>query len=367
MAEASVEVWVVNARHVKRVPGRKTDVSDKPVAGDAGALRSWSGPSFVAPPQLEELRRLTRLYARTRRVASTLRKHACHRMLDESGLRIGGILTDLFGLSGRNLLDGLVAGLDPDQMVAGVKGKARKKIPALLDALGCGLDEGAKPLVVLLREMQDAVERFVGADGATHSRCGQTRLRVALDAAADVARNGTAGRGRPCWPKWANEMDAFGTARRLASWAGMCPGNHESAGKRKGGKRRKGNVYLRRILCEISRTRRRARAMCSSDPTSSASRAVAAPGGLSWRRRHKILRIAFALLRDRQPYRDPEVDYQAQTAIRNKARWGGLKMLRKANLLQEVAKAAAEQLRGAPAGTGTGPPPSGAVPEPIRA
>ena len=61
-----------------------------------------------------------------------------HRMLDESGLPIGGILTDLFGLSGRNLLDGLVEGRDPEQMVQGVKGKARKKIPALLDALGKG-------------------------------------------------------------------------------------------------------------------------------------------------------------------------------------------------------------------------------------
>ena len=78
-------------------------------------------PSFVAPPPLEELRRLTRLHARTRRVASTLR-NMLHRMLDESGLRIGGILTDLFGLSGRNLLDGLLAGQDPEQLVAGVKG-----------------------------------------------------------------------------------------------------------------------------------------------------------------------------------------------------------------------------------------------------
>ena len=96
-----------------------------------------------------------------------------HRMLDESGLRIGGILTDLFGLSGRNLLDGLVEGRDPEQMVQGVKGKARKKIPALLDALGKGLDEGAKPLVVLLRDMLDAV---VGGPGAAYFRSGQARL-----------------------------------------------------------------------------------------------------------------------------------------------------------------------------------------------
>ena len=98
LAEAGVEVWVVNARHVKRVPGRKTDVSDSQWLATL-ARYGLVNPSFVAPPQLEDLRRLTRLYARTRRVASTLR-NMLHRMLDESGLRIGGILTDLFGLQG---------------------------------------------------------------------------------------------------------------------------------------------------------------------------------------------------------------------------------------------------------------------------
>ena len=105
------------------MPGRKTDVSDSQWLATL-ARYGLVNPSFVAPPRLEDLRRLTRLYARTRRVSSTLR-NMLHRMLDESGLRIGGILTDLFGRSGRNLLDGLVAGQDPEQMVAGVKGKAR--------------------------------------------------------------------------------------------------------------------------------------------------------------------------------------------------------------------------------------------------
>ena len=76
---------------------------------------------------------------------------------------------------------------------------------------------------------------------------------------------------------------------------------------------------------------------------------------------HKILRIAFAMLRDGQPYRDPQVDYEARTAVRNKARW--LKMLRKANLLQENA----EPLRGVPEEARAGPPPSRAAPEPVPA
>ena len=85
LAAAGVEVWVVNARHVKRVPGRKTDVSDSQWLATL-ARYGLVSPSFLAPPQLEELRRLTRLYARTRRLASMLR-NMLHRMLDESGAR----------------------------------------------------------------------------------------------------------------------------------------------------------------------------------------------------------------------------------------------------------------------------------------
>ena len=361
LAEAGVEVWVVNARHVKRVPGRKTDVSDSQWLA-ALARYGLVNPSFLAPPALEDLRRMTRLYARTRRVASTLR-NMLHRTLDESGLRIGGILTDLFGLSGRNLLDGLVAGRDPEQMMAGVKGKARKKIPALLDALGEGLDEGAKPLVVLLRGMSDEVERSLA----------DLERRVLDTVQRDYERPWTLLQTLPGTGPLAaatllaevgDDMDAFGTARRLASWAGMCPGNHESAGRSKGGRRRNGNVYLRRILCEVAHAAARTRDV-QFGPYKQGLAIRRGTGRAVVATAHKILRIVFAMLRDGQPYRDPQVDYQARAATRNKARW--LKMLRKANLLQEVATEAAAQLGGAPDGARAGPPPTGAAPAPASA
>lgn len=355
LSAAGVEVWVVNARHVKRVPGRKTDVSDSQWLATL-ARYGLVSPSFLAPRQLEELRRLTRLHARTRGLASKLR-NMLHRLLDESGLRIGGILADLFGLSGRNLLDGLLEGRDPEQMVVGVKGKARKKIPALLDALGQGLDEGAKPLVVLLREMLAAVERSLAelerrivATVRRDYELPWTLLQTLpgtgpLAAAALLAEVG-------------DDMAVFGTARRLASWAGMCPGNHESAGKSLGGRRRRGNVYLRRILCEVAHAAARTRGV-QFGPYKQGLAIRRGTGRAVVATAHKILRIVFGMLRDGQPYRDPQVDYQARTAIRNKARW--LKMLSRANLLQEVAREAAAQLR---AGEGAGPPPSG-PPEPV--
>ena len=281
--DAGVQVWICNAHHVKRVPGRKTDVSDSQWLATL-ARHGLVNPSFVAPPRLEDLRRLTRLYARTRRLASTLR-NMLHRMLDEGGLRIGGILTDLFGLSGRNLLDGLVEGRDPEHMVQGVKGKARKKIPALLDALGQGLDDGAKPLVVLLRDVLDAVERSLADlerrifDAVKRDYELPWTLLQTLPGAGPLA-------AAALLAEVGDDMETFSTARRLASWAGMCPGNNESAGK---SKVRAGSGARETCICGGScvrlPNRRRARATCSSGLTSGDSRSGAARDGRSWRRR----------------------------------------------------------------------------------
>ena len=276
-----IDVRIVNARHVKRVPGRKTDVSDSQWLV-ALARYGLVTPSFVAPPELEELRRLTRLHARTRQVASKVR-NMLHRLLDESGLRIGGILTDLFGASGRALLAGLVEGLEEERMLRGVQGRARGKIPALREALEGGLADEVRPVAALMLRTLDGIERTLadleGRILETAERDWEvpwTLLQTLpgagpLAAAALLAETGA-------------DMGQFGTARRLASWAGMCPGNRESAGKAQGGRRRKGNACLRRILAEIahaaSRTEGaqfgpRKRAVALRRGT---GRAVAAPG-----------------------------------------------------------------------------------------
>ena len=103
-----------------------------------------------------------------------------------------------------------------------------------------------------------------------------------------------------------DDMAVFGRARRLASWAGMCPGNHESAGKRQGGKRRNGNVYLRRILCEVAHAAARTRGV-QFGPYKRGLAVRRGTGRAVVATAHKILRIAFAMLCDGQPYRDPQV------------------------------------------------------------
>ena len=152
-----VSAWVVNARHVKRVPGRKDDVTDSVWLATL-ARYGLARPSFVPDARLEELRQLTRLHTRLRGVATKL-KGMLHRLLDESGIRLGGILTDVLGVSGQRLLEGLAEGHDPEAMLLGVKGRARKKLERLRDALQQGLPESAKPLLRLLRGQWQETER----------------------------------------------------------------------------------------------------------------------------------------------------------------------------------------------------------------
>ena len=211
---AGIDVRIVNARHVKRVPGRKTDVSDSQWLA-ALARYGPVTPGFVAPPELEELRRLTRLHARARQVASKAR-NMLHRLPDESGLRIGGILTDLFGASGRALLAGLVEGLEEERMLRRVQGRARGRIPALREALEGGLADEVRPVAALMLRTPDGIERTLadleGRILETAERDWEvpwTLLQTLpgagpLAAAALLAETG-ADRGQ------------FGTARRLAS------------------------------------------------------------------------------------------------------------------------------------------------------
>ena len=110
-------------------------------------------------------------------------------------------------------------------------------------------------------------------------------------------------------------MEAFGTARRLASWAGICPGNHESAGKSKGGKRRKGNVYLRRILCEVAHAAARTHGVQFGPYKQQLAKRRGA-GSAVVATAHKILRIVFAMLRDGKPYCDPQIVVDLHRPVR---------------------------------------------------
>ena len=206
-------------------------------------------PSFVPDARLERLRQLTRTHTRLRDVATKL-KGQVHRLLDEGGLRIGGILTDVLAASGRHMLEGLVRGDSVEALLEGVKGKARAKLDRLRAALQEGLDAQTREMLDMQYRLWSHVQGRVLDQEMRVLEAAKRDYRTAwrqlqtlpgcgpLAAAAVLAEIGP-------------EMERFGSARRLASWAGVCPGNRESAGKRGSGRTRKGSRYLRRILCEI--------------------------------------------------------------------------------------------------------------------
>ena len=245
LLENQFELMLVNARDVKQVPGRKTDVSDAAWLcrlAEAGLLRA----SFVPPKPIRDLRLLTR-YRRTQIAERKREAQRLHKALEDTGIKLDCVATDILGKSGRAMLDALVAGTtDPELLAELALGKLRKKIPALREALE-GRFEALHALLIgsilshldfldeQIEQLSDAIaEQIVPFAAArdllmTIPGVGQRTAEVI------IAEIGT-------------DMAVFPTAGHLASWAGQCPGNDQSAGKRRSGRTRKGFKHLNGAL-----------------------------------------------------------------------------------------------------------------------
>jgi len=230
LLEDEFELVLVNARHVKQVPGRKTDVSDAVwlcQLAEAGLLRA----SFVPPKPIRALRQLTRY--RKAQVSERQREtNRLHKALEDTGIKLDCVATDILGRSGRAMLDALVAGTtDPAILADLAKGRMRAKIPALREAL-----EGRfEPLHALLIDAILAHIDFLEQQLAPFAAAIEL-LRTSPGIQRRTAENIVAEIGL--------DMSVFPTAGHLASWAGQCPGNDQSAGKRRSGRTRKGSKWL---------------------------------------------------------------------------------------------------------------------------
>jgi transposase len=300
LLEGQVELLLVNAHHVKQVPGRKTDVKDCEWLADLlrhGLLR----PSFVPARPQRELRELTRY--RT----SLIRERAAEinrvqKTLEGANIKLGDVATNIVGASGRQILTALVVGTaDSRTMADFARGKLRVKLPQLeralvgqvgahqrfllarqlahLDSLDELIDELNAEVEQRLRPFDDAVDRLDTIPGVGR--------RVAEVLVAEIGL----------------DMTRFPTAAHLASWAGMCPGNNESAGKRKSGKTRKGDAWLRAALIEAANAASRTRntylgAQYHRLITRRGKKKAAVAVG------HTILTIAYHLLADAAEYAD---------------------------------------------------------------
>ncbi|HEY7357922.1 MAG TPA: IS110 family transposase [Ktedonobacterales bacterium] len=305
LLEEGRSVILVNAQHMKAVPGHKTDVKDAEWIADLlrhGLLKA----SFIPPKPIRELRELTR-YRKTLVQERAQEINRLQKVLELANVKLSAVATDILGKSGRSILEALLAGeRDQDVLADLARGRMRSKLPQLRQALNGRLQPHHAILITRLlahvdfldeslAQLQHEIDTYL-APFEEAMELVQTIPGVQAKAAATIlAEIGV-------------DMSRFPSAKHLASWAGLCPGNKQSGGKRLSGKTTKGNTYLRGVLAEVAWSLSRMRTnylaaqyhrLARRLGKKKASVAVA----------HSLLVIIYHILRTKQPYTDLGVDY----------------------------------------------------------
>jgi transposase len=257
LEERAFELKLVNAQHVKILPGRKSDVADAEWLAELlehGLLRG----SFVPPAAIRELRDLTR-YRKRLIQSHTAECQRIQKTLEDAGIKLDSVASDVLGVSGRAMLRALIAGeRDPEVLAELSKGRLRKKIPELRQALrGRFRDHHALLIKLCLEHTAHLEAATAELDGrvdalfaANTSEAGVPfeRARDRLDTITGVGKRAA----ETIIAEIGVDMSRFPTAAHLASWAGMAPGTNITGGKRQSGKTTKGDVWLRDILTQCA-------------------------------------------------------------------------------------------------------------------
>jgi len=298
------DITLANAQRIKNVPGRKTDVSD--AEWIAKLLRhGLIEKSFVPPVDIRELRDLTRL--RKKWIGHlTSEKNRIQKVLESSNVKLGTVISDVFGVSGRKLLKRLLEQGYVDEMdvETSIHGKMMPKKQMITDSLFGTLTEHQRFLIHQSWKHIEYLESLIidleaRIDGLLQNYQEELALLTTIPgikkdtAAIIIAEIGV-------------DMGQFPTSQHLASWAGVSPGNHESAGKRKSTRTVKGNPHIKSAMCEaawaVSRCRNRALA--------SKYWAIAARRGKKKALvaiSHRMLRVIYSMLYNKEPYKEPQI------------------------------------------------------------
>lgn len=313
LLETDFECWLLNAQHLKNVPGRKTDVADAAWIAQLVA-HGLVRPSFVPPKPIRALREVTR-YRKAVIQERSREAQRLHKVLTDTGIKLGNVATDILGKSGRLMLEALVEGThDPNILADLARGRLRKKIPALKKALVGWFSPMHRLLVsellAHLEYLDESIERL--SVEVVEMLTPFARQIDLLDTIPGVNRRVAEAIVAEC----GTDMGRFGSPQRLASWAGLCPGNNESAGKHFSGKTRRGARWLRIALVEAAESMSRTKGNYLSAQYARIKgrhghkKAVIAVA-------HSILIIAYHILDRLEPYRELGGDYFALRQEKN--------------------------------------------------
>lgn len=306
LEERRLSVWVINAEHLRNVPGRKTDVADSMWIAQL-IEHGLVSPSFVPPRHIRLLRDLTR-HGRRLTEERTRTIQRLEKVLQDAGIKLTSVASTILGKTGRAILEALLGGRDDPAMLAELaKGRLRPKIPALREALThrfrgehhgllvaqmlahvefleASIAETYQQLEVLLRSHHSVLDLIMTIPGVGR--------RVAEVMIAEVGL----------------DMDVFPTAGHLASWAGICPGNNSSGGKRRAGPTRHGSVWLRIALTEAAQAAARTKGtyLAAHHAQIRGRRGTQKAIGAT---RHDILIAYYHIVRDRVAYRELGPDW----------------------------------------------------------
>jgi len=249
LLEDQFQILLVNAHHIKALPGRKTDVKDCEWIADLLAHGLVKG-SFIPPEPIRDLRDLTRY--RKSLIDERIREvNRLHKLLESANIKLGSVATNVMGISGRDMFQALLGGeADPEILAELARGRLRKKIPALKKALeGRFRPHHRFMLESILAHIDFLDESIATVSQEVVSRLDPFAQTIRLLCTIPGVEVRTA---QVILSEIGMDMTRFPSANHLASWAGLCPGNNESAGKRKTGKTRKGDQWLRRALVEVA-------------------------------------------------------------------------------------------------------------------
>ena len=315
--ESTCELILVNARHIKQVPGRKTDKADS--AWLASLLRhGLLEASFVPPLEVRELRDLCRM--RTTLVRECVQVgNRIRKVLEDANVKLDSVASDTLGVSGRLMIESLIAGeTDPTALASLAKGRMRSKQSELIAALEGQvrphhrflLKQWIGLLTTLeqqITEVEEEIERhmrpFEWAAALLMSMPGINRTA----ACTVIAEIGV-------------DMSRFASPRHLASWAGLCPGNNTSAGKSRSGKSHRGNPWIKGVMTEISWAAARTK---NSYPSAQYRRLATHRG----KKRalvavaNSLIQVVWHLLTHRRPYADLGADYFEQLNKQRLTQW----------------------------------------------